>query len=31
MTADPLQPLLALPGVADAAAAARADIDRLLS
>lgn len=27
----PLQPLLRLPGVADAAAAARADIDRLLS
>jgi len=28
---DPLQPLLGLPGVADAAAAARTDIDRLLS
>lgn len=31
MTADSLQPLLALPGVADAAASARSDIDRLLS
>lgn len=31
VTADPLRPLLDLPGVGDAADAARADIDRLLS